>query len=295
MRVAAAGPDGVRGTAADLVASFGEDYAIEGIQRVEAVLAEQGLAIKPAIALDRPQARVRVVIAGHPMTAIATQGGNVVPLDLEREVAKHLRFAVSRPQGVRGKAADLVKSFNQDYTSQGIQRVEALLAQHGLTTKPNLLLERPRATVEVVTALAAPPPATQPASAVMVHQTVIGMGSQKSGAVAVLLAFFFGPLGMLYATVPGALVMIVVTILIAIPTFGLGVVLTLPIGMVWAGMAVSSHNRRVAGASQVVHAVAGATAVPAGWFHDPSGSGRLRYWDGSQWTDHYSDAVPVPG
>jgi hypothetical protein len=27
---------------------------------------------------------------------------------------------------------------------------------------------------------------------------------------------------------------------------------------------------------------------PAGWFADPTGAGRLRYWDGSRWTEHTS-------
>jgi len=26
--------------------------------------------------------------------------------------------------------------------------------------------------------------------------------------------------------------------------------------------------------------------TPAGWYHDPSGRYELRYWDGSQWTEH---------
>jgi hypothetical protein len=33
---------------------------------------------------------------------------------------------------------------------------------------------------------------------------------------------------------------------------------------------------------------------PAGWHPDPAGSGRSRWWDGSVWTDHYSDAPVAP-
>ncbi len=34
------------------------------------------------------------------------------------------------------------------------------------------------------------------------------------------------------------------------------------------------------------------SGVPGGWYQDPAGSGRLRYWDGVTWTDHY--AAPAP-
>ncbi len=33
-------------------------------------------------------------------------------------------------------------------------------------------------------------------------------------------------------------------------------------------------------------ASAPAATVPAGWYADPSGRFELRYWDGSQWTEH---------
>jgi len=31
------------------------------------------------------------------------------------------------------------------------------------------------------------------------------------------------------------------------------------------------------------------STVPAGWFPDPRGVGRLRYWDGAAWTDHTAE------
>jgi hypothetical protein len=35
--------------------------------------------------------------------------------------------------------------------------------------------------------------------------------------------------------------------------------------------------------------------TPAGWYPDPSGSGQQRYWDGSQWTEHYAPAAGQGG
>ncbi|MDW3215768.1 MAG: DUF2510 domain-containing protein [Ilumatobacteraceae bacterium] len=37
-------------------------------------------------------------------------------------------------------------------------------------------------------------------------------------------------------------------------------------------------------------AAAGAGAAPAGWYADPSSRFELRYWDGTQWTEHVSRA-----
>lgn len=131
-------------------------------------------------------------------------------------------------------------------------------------------------------------------SPVAVQQTtVIHVGSQKSVAGAVILALLFGPLGMLYATVVGALVMFFVNILVAIATLGLGLILTIPIGAVWAGIAASNHNKQLGAMStQAFGAPVPAQPVSAaasGWHDDPEGSGRLRYWDGTRWTEHYAD------
>lgn len=100
-----------------------------------------------------------------------------------------------------------------------------------------------------------------PAPAVVQQTTVIQVGSEKSVGLAVLLAFLFGPLGMLYATVPGAIVMFFVNVIVAIVTLGLGLFLTLPIGILWAGLAASSKNKRLQAIS--AQQVMGGEATPA--------------------------------
>lgn len=46
----------------------------------------------------------------------------------------------------------------------------------------------------------------------------------------------------------------------------------------------------IAGATSVAETVGAATApaVPAGWYADPSSRFELRYWSGSEWTEHVS-------
>lgn len=99
-----------------------------------------------------------------------------------------------------------------------------------------------------------PPPSAGAASPpVAVQQTtVIQVGSRKNVLGAVLLALFFGPLGMIYATVTGALVMFVVNIVVLIATLGLGLIVTVPLGALWAGIAASNHNDSLGVAAQAV-------------------------------------------
>jgi hypothetical protein len=69
--------------------------------------------------------------------------------------------------------------------------------------------------------------------------------SEKSVGIALLLTFLFGPFGMLYSTVAGGLIMIVVSFIVAFFTFGLGLFLLWPIYLIWAAIAASSHNSRL--------------------------------------------------
>ena len=84
-----------------------------------------------------------------------------------------------------------------------------------------------------------------PGPVVNVTQTMaVNVGSSKSVGVAVLLAFFFGPLGMLYSTILGAAVMFFVNLVVGIPTYGFGLLLTWPGCVIWAAIAANNHNQR---------------------------------------------------
>lgn len=71
---------------------------------------------------------------------------------------------------------------------------------------------------------------------------VIIVKNQKSVGLAVILAFFFGPLGMLYSTVKGAIVMFIITAIATFVTFGVGLFITVPIGVVWSYLSVKKQN-----------------------------------------------------
>ena len=74
-------------------------------------------------------------------------------------------------------------------------------------------------------------------------QPVLILSETKSAAMAAALGFFLGPLGLLYSTLFGAIVMLILNILVAAVTLGMGLVLTWPICAVWGFVAALSHNR----------------------------------------------------
>ena len=75
-------------------------------------------------------------------------------------------------------------------------------------------------------------------------QTII-VKSTKNVGLAAGLGFFFGPLGMCYATLKGALIMFLVNIVIGIFTLGFGVFLTWPICAIWAYVAAKKYNEQL--------------------------------------------------
>ena len=67
--------------------------------------------------------------------------------------------------------------------------------------------------------------------------------AQKSMPLALILTFFFGPLGLLYASVRDGLILICISIAVAILTLGFGLIFVWIGSMVWAYMDVEKYNR----------------------------------------------------
>lgn len=71
------------------------------------------------------------------------------------------------------------------------------------------------------------------------------VGSKSVGA-SLILTFLFGPLGMFYSTIPGAIIMGILYVIIGFVTVGVGLLLLHPIAMIWGAVAVSNHNKKLA-------------------------------------------------
>jgi len=77
-------------------------------------------------------------------------------------------------------------------------------------------------------------------------QTIVIAGlNRKSTGVAFLLSFFFGPLGLFYASVTGGLVMLLLSVVIGIFTLGIGLVFTWIGCIIWAMVAVNKYNENL--------------------------------------------------
>lgn len=79
-----------------------------------------------------------------------------------------------------------------------------------------------------------------------VSTQIVHVVQTKSVGLAAGLGFLLGPLGMLYSTVVGAIVMFFVNLVIGLLTFWLGCFLTWPVCAIWAAVAAKQHNARLA-------------------------------------------------
>lgn len=77
-----------------------------------------------------------------------------------------------------------------------------------------------------------------------VQKIVVVQGAGKSMAVAIILAILFGPLGMLYSTVKGGVIMFIISIVVGIFTLGFGLFILWPICVIWSAVATNSYNQK---------------------------------------------------
>ena len=81
----------------------------------------------------------------------------------------------------------------------------------------------------------------------MPQKQIVIVQTVKSPGTAALLGCLFGPLGLLYVTPKGAIIMFVVNVLTGIFTLGFGLFLTWPICGIWGYKAAKSHNTKLLG------------------------------------------------
>lgn len=69
--------------------------------------------------------------------------------------------------------------------------------------------------------------------------------SPKSQGISFILTFLFGPLGLFYSSVLGGVIMLILGIIIAIITLGIGAILAWLGSIIWGAIAVSSYNKKL--------------------------------------------------
>ncbi len=66
----------------------------------------------------------------------------------------------------------------------------------------------------------------------------------RSVGAALLLTFFFGPFGVLYVSILGGILLLIASVIVAVLTLGLGLVVIWPISMIWGAIAASNQHSR---------------------------------------------------
>jgi hypothetical protein len=75
-------------------------------------------------------------------------------------------------------------------------------------------------------------------------QKVIVVSAPKSVGIAIILTVLFGPLGMFYSTIIGAIIMMIISLIMALVTAGLGLIFTWPVCIIWGALAAKAHNKK---------------------------------------------------
>lgn len=78
-----------------------------------------------------------------------------------------------------------------------------------------------------------------------VQQNINVSAQPKNVGLAIMLAGLFGPLGLLYSSVKGGLIMIPVSLILVPATAGFGLIIVLPVCMFWAASAAKSDNKQI--------------------------------------------------
>lgn len=76
-------------------------------------------------------------------------------------------------------------------------------------------------------------------------QGQVVVAQTKNVGTAIILTTLLGPLGMLYSTILGGVLMGIISSFVALVTLGFGLLFTWPICVIWAALAASSHNNRL--------------------------------------------------
>jgi hypothetical protein len=67
----------------------------------------------------------------------------------------------------------------------------------------------------------------------------------KSVGISIILTVIFGPLGMFYSTISGAIIMLIISGILGFVTFGYGLIITHPICVIWGALATHSYNKKL--------------------------------------------------
>jgi hypothetical protein len=69
--------------------------------------------------------------------------------------------------------------------------------------------------------------------------------STKNMGISIMLTILFGPFGMLYSTIWGAIIMAIIALVVGVLTLGVGLCVIWPICIIWGAVATSVYNQRL--------------------------------------------------